>query len=258
MSSLFHLEVGSRTDTGRKRSNNEDNMMSVVPQDEQVRARKGALFIVADGLGGHDKGEVASEMVVNTVKRLYYEDASNDDVTSSLLHAIQKANSSLYLDSLDGGVTERAMGTTCIAVVLQGEKAYFANVGDSRAYLVREGQVRQVSQDHSWVADQVRAGILTKEQARIHGQRNVITRCMGARANVEVDVFTETMQEGDVLVLCTDGLSGVVTDDEIGSIVQRHGAQESVEHLIAQANENGGPDNITAIVARVSRADTKA
>ncbi len=252
MSGLFHLEVGSRTDTGRKRPNNEDNMISVVPDDGSVMDSKGALFVVADGLGGHDKGEVASELIVHAVKKLYYEDESSNDIASSLLHAIQEANASLYKDILDSGATERSMGTTCIAAVLHGANAYVANVGDSRAYLIRQGQVRQVSQDHSWVAEQVRAGLLTEEQARVHGQRNVITRCMGAHSDVEVDVFTETVQEGDVLVLCTDGLSGVVSDEEIGSIVQQYEPQESVEQLIAHANEKGGPDNITAVVARIS------
>ncbi len=179
MSGLFY-EVGLCTDTGRKRVNNEDNMISVLPEDPQVMAWKGALLIVADGLGGHDKGEVASEMVVNEVSKLYYEDDESNDAPSSLLKAIQQANASVYNGSIAGGMSERVMGTTCIVALLLGERAYIANVGDSRAYLVRVGKIRQVSLDHSWVAEQVRAGILTPEQARGHIQRNVITRCMGA------------------------------------------------------------------------------
>src|SRR5438067_9710128 len=129
--------------------------------------------------------------------------------------------------------------------------AYIANVGDSRAYIVRGGQVKQVSQDHSWVAEQVRAGLLTEDQARTHAQRNVITRCLGTQADVEIDVFPEQLEEKDALVLCTDGLSGLVSDDEIRRIVDQAQPQESVYHLVERANENGGPDNITAIVVSV-------
>ncbi len=253
MSGLFY-EVGLCTDTGRKRVNNEDNMISVLPEDPQVMAWKGALLIVADGLGGHDKGEVASEMVVNEVSKLYYEDDESNDAPSSLLKAIQQANASVYNGSIAGGMSERVMGTTCIVALLLGERAYIANVGDSRAYLVRVGKIRQVSLDHSWVAEQVRAGILTPEQARGHIQRNVITRCMGAHLDVVVDVFEETVQPGDTLVLCSDGLSNMVSDEEIGAIVQKGAPQESAMHLVELANENGGSDNITVVVARISSA----
>jgi serine/threonine protein phosphatase PrpC len=143
------------------------------------------------------------------------------------------------------------MGTTCVAAVLRGNMAYIANVGNSRAYLVRKGQVKQVSQDHSWVAEQVRAGLLTEDQARTHAQRNVITRSLGTQADVEIDVFHEQLEEKDLLVLCTDGLSDLVGDDEILRIVDQSTPQESVYHLVEIANAKGGPDNITAIVILV-------
>src|SRR5579859_4217138 len=143
------------------------------------------------------------------------------------------------------------MGTTCVAAVLRGNMAYIANVGDSRGYLVRGGLVRQITQDHSWVAEQVRAGLLTEEQARTHAQRNVITRCLGTQPDVDVDVFIEPLQENDCIVLCTDGLSGLISDEEVMRIVNQSVPQESVYHLVERANENGGPDNITAIVVRV-------
>ena len=256
MSGLL-CEVGLCTDTGRRRANNEDNMISVLPEDPGMLARKGVLLIVADGLGGHDKGEVASEMVVNEVSKRYYEDEGNDDVVASLLQAIQQANEAVYTGSITGGMTERVMGTTCTATVLLDDHAYIMNVGDSRAYLVRQDEVRQVSQDHSWVAEQVRAGILTAEQARGPVQRTVITRCMGAHMNVEVDVFKEMLQPGDTLVLCSDGLSNMVSDEEIGVIVRQHTPQENATHLVALANEHGGPDNITVVVARISPNDQK-
>ena len=249
MPKQLRLDVAQLTDVGRKREHNEDNMAHVIPKDPQVMARKGALFIVADGMGGHAAGEVASEIAVDAVTNVYYQDDS-DDVAISLLHAIKRANAMIHQRAAEN-MLRSGMGTTCVAAVLCGSMAYIANVGDSRAYLVRNGQVRQISQDHSWVAEQVRAGLLSEEQARTHAQRNVITRCLGTQAEVEVDVFSEPLEENDALVLCTDGLSGSVSDDEIRRAVEQTGPQESVYHLIEQANENGGPDNITAIVVRV-------
>ncbi|HYL43369.1 MAG TPA: Stp1/IreP family PP2C-type Ser/Thr phosphatase [Ktedonobacteraceae bacterium] len=245
----LRLDVAQLTDVGRKREHNEDNMAYVIPKDQQVMAKKGALFIVADGMGGHAAGEVASEIAVDTVSYMYYQDES-DDVSISLLHAIKRANALIHQRAAEN-MLRSGMGTTCVAAVLRGNMAYIANVGDSRAYLVRKGQVKQVSQDHSWVAEQVRAGLLTEDQARTHAQRNVITRSLGTQADVEIDVFHEQLEEKDSLVLCSDGLSGLVSDDEIQRIVDQSAPQESVYHLVESANANGGPDNITAIVVSV-------
>ncbi|TMC90886.1 MAG: serine/threonine-protein phosphatase [Chloroflexi bacterium] len=153
----LRLEVAQLTDVGRRREHNEDNMAYVIPKDPQVMAKKGALFIVADGMGGHAAGEVASEIAVDTVSNVYYQDDS-DDVAYSLLHAIKRANALIHQRAAEN-MLRSGMGTTCVAAVLRGNMAYIANVGDSRAYLVRDGQVKQVSQDHSWVAEQVRAGL---------------------------------------------------------------------------------------------------
>ncbi len=247
----LRLEVAQLTDVGRKREHNEDNMAYVIPKDPQVMAKKGALFIVADGMGGHAAGEVASEIAVDTVSNVYYQDDS-DDIALSLLHAIKHANALIHQRAAEN-MLRSGMGTTCVAAVLRGNIAYIANVGDSRTYIVRDGKVKQVTQDHSWVAEQVRAGLLTEDQARTHAQRNVITRCLGTQADVEIDVFPEQIEEKDALVLCTDGLSGLVSDDEIRRIVDQSGPQDSVYHLVQRANENGGPDNITAIVVSVKQ-----
>ncbi|HYX49840.1 MAG TPA: Stp1/IreP family PP2C-type Ser/Thr phosphatase, partial [Ktedonobacteraceae bacterium] len=249
MAKQLRLDVAQLTDVGRKREHNEDNMAFVIPKDTQVMASKGALFIVADGMGGHAAGEVASEIAVDTVSNMYYQEDSND-VAVSLLRAIRRANASIHQRAAEN-LLRTGMGTTCVAAVLRGNMAYIANVGDSRAYLLRGNSVKQISQDHSWVAEQVRAGLLTDEQARTHAQRNVITRCLGTQAEVDVDVFHEELREGDSLVLCTDGLSGLVSDEELQRIVDQFVPQESVYHLVERANENGGPDNITAIVVRV-------
>src|SRR5712691_8104030 len=175
----LRLDVAQLTDVGRKREHNEDNMAYVIPKDQQVMAKKGALFIVADGMGGHAAGEVASEIAVDTISNMYYQEDSND-VSFSLLRDIKRANTSIHQRAAEN-LLRTGMGTTCVAAVLRGNMAYIANVGDSRSYLLRGNQVKQISHDHSWVAEQVRAGLLTEEQARTHAQRNVITRCLVLR-----------------------------------------------------------------------------
>jgi PPM family protein phosphatase len=253
MVNQFSLNVAQLTDIGRKRESNEDNMISIIPDDMQVMTRKGALFVVADGLGGHTKGDVASEMTVKLVREAYYGD-ENEDIATSLRHAVEHANALIYSANqaqVEPPDKDHSMGSTCVAAVLQGDKVYVANVGDSRAYIVRDGQVKQVSQDHTPEAEKVRAGLLTEEQARAQSS-NKITRCLGDKPDVEVDVFREPVQQSDILILCTDGLSKTISDEEIGKIVQQFEPQESVQRLIELANEQGGPDNITAVVARVS------
>jgi serine/threonine protein phosphatase PrpC len=249
----FSLSAAQLTDIGRKRETNEDNMISVIPDDSQVLTQKGALFVVADGLGGHTKGEVASEMTVRLVREAYYQD-ENDDIAASLRHAVEHANALVYeanQNQAEPPDKDHSMGATCVAAVLQGDTLYVANVGDSRAYIVRDGQMKQVSQDHTPEAEQVRAGLLTEEQARAQ-QGNKITRCVGISPAVEVDTFTEPVQQGDILVLCTDGLSKTISDEQIGEVVQQFEPEQSVQRLIELANEQGGPDNITAVVARVA------
>lgn len=252
LSKQLRLEVAELTDVGRRRDSNEDNMTRLVPKDLKLLEQKGAIFVVADGMGGHAAGEVASEIAVETIREEYYESAS-EEVAEALLHAIRQANQVIYERA-----TEQAgragMGTTCVVIVARGALAYIANVGDSRAYLIRDGQLRQVTHDHSWVAEQVRAGMLTDEQARTHAHRNVITRALGTQPEVEADLFIEQLQDGDLLLLCSDGLSGPVPDSELHRIVTSVSPQEAVHDLIAQANEQGGPDNITAVLIHVLEA----
>src|SRR5258708_16880497 len=159
----LRLDVAQLTDVGRKREHNEDNMAYVIPKEEQVMTKKGALVIVGDGMGGHAAGEVAREIAVDTVSNVYYQDDS-DDVAVSLLHAIRRANASIYQRAAEN-MLRTGMGTTCVAAVLRGNMAYIANVGDSRAYLLRGSQVKQVSQDPSWVTEPSSAGLLTDDEA---------------------------------------------------------------------------------------------
>jgi serine/threonine protein phosphatase PrpC len=233
---------------------------SIVPQDPQVMTRKGALFVVADGMGGHTKGDVASEMAVTLIRDAYYQDQS-DEMPASLRHAVERANEAIFrlneaqMDVKDEKEMEKkGMGTTCVAAVLKENMVYVANAGDSLVYIVRGGQVMQIAQNHSWVAEQVREGKMTQAEAEAQGKGNVITRCLGISLDLEVYAGSEQAQNGDVLVLCTDGLHGLVSEDEIRTIVEQYGSDESASRLIERANENGGPDNITAVVVRVSLA----
>lgn len=254
MPHLLQLDVASRTDIGLKRATNEDNAVSVVPENPQVMEEKGALFVVADGMGGHTRGEVASEIAVTTIRETYYHDQRND-LLASLRYAVEQANALICQRNQELGVAtdgKKFMGTTCVAAVLKDSTVYVANAGDSLAYIVRAGQLQQISQNHSWVEEQVRTGAMTREEAEAQGKSNVIVKCLGETLDLVVYASSQPVQHGDILILCTDGLHGLVSEDEIRTIVEQYDAKESAAHLVARANENGGPDNITAVVVRVS------
>ncbi len=246
----LRLTVAQRTDIGLKRQHNEDNVAYIVPKDARILTKKGALFIVADGMGGHAAGEVASEIAVRTVTTLYYQD-NDSDVVECLLRAISYANTAIFQRAMEH-IEHNGMGTTCVAAVLLGSTLYVTNIGDSRAYLVRSNAIRQISQDHSWVAEQVRAGAMSEEEAQMHEMRNMITRSLGSLPDVEIDMFVEKVEEGDTLILCSDGLCAMLDDSELLELIKQYTPQESVYRLIERANEYGGNDNITALVAQVS------
>lgn len=253
MTRQLRLASGVLTDVGRKRERNQDNVTSEVPTAADILEERGALFVVCDGMGGHAAGEVASELGVRTIREVYFA-SQGQDVITSIAQAVKSANDAIY--SLARSHTEYSgMGTTCVTLVIVGGRAYIVNIGDSRAYIIRDGQMRQVTQDHSWVAEQVRIGLLTEEQARVHAHRNVITRSLGTQPNITADLFVETLRDGDRVLLCSDGLHGYV---EEGAISQEVATQASPEQaardLIDMANANGGPDNISAIVVDVLEA----
>jgi protein phosphatase len=252
----FSLNVAQQTDIGLTRPSNEDNLIVVMPQNQQLLQSKGALFVVSDGLGGHSKGEIASQLAVQTVNESYYQDVEKD-IPTALKDALTQANAIIYQAGEEGKTQttgEAGMGATCVAAVLHEHTLYAANVGDSRVYVVHDGQLRQITRDHSVVAQMIERGELTAEEARTHEQRNIIYRALGSQAEVEIDLFTEPVAEGDAIILCTDGLSSVVPEEDVQAIVERYPPTESVQRLIARANDAGGPDNVTAIVVRVSAA----
>ena len=246
---LLDISVGAQTDLGRMRENNEDKFVLVEPEETELLAIKGSFYAVADGMGGHASGQIASELALKTIVKTYYADPS-DDVPESLTAAFQSANSFIY-DTAQAVPERNGMGTTCTSVVLRDDDLYCGHVGDSRCYLVRDGEIRQVSEDHSWVAEQVKRGALTEQEAEMSPFRNVITRSLGASPELEVDVYQEKIKKDDILVLCSDGLSGYVTNAEILDLVTSWSPSMAALKLIDTANESGGGDNITVVVVAI-------
>jgi protein phosphatase len=237
------LEVGQATNTGMIRPGNEDSFFTDPPA---------GLFVVADGMGGHAAGEVASEMAVRILAdELRAVKDINDGVIVQVSQAMKRANLAIFERTLTE-VDKQGMGTTASLLILRDGKYLIGQVGDSRVYLLREAVLHQLTKDHSYVQEQVDAGFLTPEQARYHPYSNVITRCVGASADVEPDTYTGPVKSGDVFLVASDGLTGMVDDRRLQSLLQsRASAQRVVDALISEANGRGGLDNITAIVVRV-------
>ena len=240
------VKFGLKTDLGRIRENNEDKSDFYEPEDPTLLATRGCFYAVADGMGGHAAGQIASELALKNVIAHYY-DSLTEDIATALLEAIFGANATVY--NLAVMIPERSgMGTTLTAAVVAEDRVYIGQVGDSRGYLIRDGEIRQVTFDHSWVAEQVRMGVLTPEEAGSSPYRNVITRSIGTQAQVEPDVFVEEARVGDIWVLCSDGLTGHVEDEEIRLIASTQPPTEAARQLIELANSRGGRDNITVLV----------
>jgi serine/threonine protein phosphatase PrpC len=239
---------------GQRRTLNEDAWwIAQEPDTGSWWARRGRLFIVADGMGGHAAGEIASQLAVETLAQVYY---GRDDTSLSpamrLEQAIQAANRRVYEQAATQDA-QAGMGTTVVAAVVHDGWLTIANVGDSRAYRVRGGLAQQITRDHSWVAEQVTAGALTQEEARNHIYKNVVTRCLGHRPTVQTDLFEQALEVGDIVLLCSDGLSNQVTDGELAGILTESATAmpAAVATLLKLANERGAPDNITAVAFQV-------
>jgi protein phosphatase len=237
---LMQLRHAAGTDVGRARDHNEDTF-AVEEQPEHPEA--GRLFVVCDGMGGYASGEVASGIAAETIVERYF--AAAGDPGPALRAAFTDANQRIYTHG------HGKMGTTGVAALFLADAVLLANVGDSRAYLIRNGQPRQLTRDHSFVEEQVSAGVITANQARESSYRNIITRALGHRPDVEVDLYTERLKTGDRVLLCSDGLHGQVTPEEIAEIAGTQRLEAAVSALVALANERGGPDNITAVLIEV-------
>ncbi|CAN5348401.1 N/A [soil metagenome] len=250
----YEVLASVQTDVGCVREANEDSGRHVRPNDPALRQTKGALTIIADGTGGHASGEVASQMAVEIVSRVYYQ-AEDDSPTAALKHAVEEANRLIHAASLKDEKL-RGMGTTCTALVLRGGFAHCAHVGDSRLYMLRDGEIYLLTEDHSAVMEMVKLGLITPEEARTHEDKNVILRALGTSPEVEVSVWGEpfAVREGDQYLLCSDGLYDLVRDEEIRrALVEAADAHAAGEELIALAQERGGHDNIKVGIVGVVR-----
>ncbi len=247
------------TDVGVKRTNNEDNYLI----NDELN-----LFVVCDGMGGHAGGEFASAIAVNTVEEVLTsieirpnaEDFEMDEsagpvevVREKLRYSIRLAGQRIYRRAQEDS-DYQGMGTTCLALMVDNGNAFMAHVGDSRGYLIRDGRIEQLTEDHSLVNERVRAGLLTEEEAKNHKLKNIITRSLGFMEDVEIDLSVRAVRRGDMFLLCSDGLSNLVEAEEMSDSALEFGTQGSARRMIETACERGGDDNITVIVVRIDES----
>lgn len=241
------LAVGVKSDVGKKRKDNQDAFY--VSQNTSI-----PLYLVADGMGGHNAGELASNMAMNIIVESFIKNQKNLSSEKMILKIIKKsieeANSKVYLKSLENK-DFNGMGTTITLAYIFNNKIYIGHVGDSRAYLIRKGKLGQISEDHSYVNQLLKSGSITKEEAKNHPKRNMITRAVGSSSILEIDLLVKKYDKNDILILCSDGLTNMVMDFQILEQFQDgKNIQESCEELVEIANTNGGIDNITIIAIK--------
>lgn len=254
------MRIGHATHPGRVRDLNEDGYLVLAPP--AISAELTALLVVADGMGGHQAGDVASSAVVQILNELFssttyqqqvgYSLERDDYYVVVLKEVLEQINDRLY--NMQAGRPElRGMGTTGSLALLVDQHLYIGHVGDSRIYRLHGGELQHLTNDHSWVAEQVAAGAMTPQQAASHPKRNLLTRCLGNGPVLRVERTVHQIQLGDVLLLCSDGLTGVVQDGEIGQMLAQYAnPQDTCQALVDMANQRGGPDNITVLIAQVA------
>jgi serine/threonine protein phosphatase PrpC len=249
----LHLRGAMLSNPGMARSTNEDRAAYIIPSANDHRRKYGSLAIVADGMGGHAAGEVASAIAVEVISRKYYE--TDGPAGDALEAGLQVANAAIY-EAAGQHADLTGMGTTCTALAIRNGMAYWAHVGDSRLYLLRDSKLQQLSEDQSLVMDLVRTGAITVEQARVSPERNIILRALGTHPSVEIDVRRDGMplQAGDCLLLCSDGLTDLVDDETIRRILSDNSPLDACEKLTQWALHQGGDDNVTVGVFALSDA----
>lgn len=257
----MRLDIAGQTDIGRRKKANED-AFGIFLNDEPDLAlfKHGALLCVADGLGGHMGGEIASKLAVSILKDSLKEElpqGNGEEHDESVLNVMKRfvtlANASVFQTNSDLATGSKPMGTTLISALVEPRKVYICNVGDSRCYHIRDGHIIERTEDHSWVDEQVKLGLMSKSEAELDHRKNVVTRSIGTRAEVEIDSYIWHIVPGDWLLTCSDGLVNMVTDADITQAVNSGGrASDIVASLVDLANTNGGKDNITVVLVNIS------
>jgi serine/threonine protein phosphatase PrpC len=247
------VKVAGLSDLGCQRENNEDSFLYWEPESKEEFSRTGRLAVIADGMGGHEGGQEASRIAVETVREVYRR-VVYDNPQSALVESFAAAHNRI-LDYAERYPGFHGMGTTCTALVVRAGQLYFSHVGDSRLYLIRGDQVSRLTRDHSYVGRLVESGIVRAEDAEAHPQRHILTAALGAGMEVAIDGSEQgiALQEGDDLLLCTDGLWSVVSEQELETAINGHTPAESCAALVELARERGGPDNITLQVLHVEK-----
>ena len=247
------MNVFFETNKGLMRENNEDSL--IVEQFDNY-----CLYAVADGMGGHKAGEVASSIAIEEIRNFFVKSMENGDFQppTFIIESVKLSNDKIREESFNKE-EYCGMGTTITMAVIDklNNIIYIGNIGDSRAYLLRNNEIKQITIDHTYVNELMKDGRITAEEAKTHPKRNVITRALGSEEFVHADIFELELFENDILLLCTDGLTTHVSDDNILVIIKEYGASESLRKLIKQANDNGGTDNITIIIVdNIIRGET--
>lgn len=246
------------SDIGKKRTKNEDSFLI----NNELK-----LYVVADGMGGHSGGEFASKYAVSTIEEVIQSMQSDPEATvisgvnsedsdfgDRMRYAIEVASQKIYDQALYDPEL-KGMGTTVTAMLIEGDTACVANVGDSRVYLVRDGKISQITQDHSLVSEQIRAGVISEEDAKKHKLKNIITRSVGYQEEVDADIFYEKLKAKDRYILCSDGLTNLVSDETLKSVVIENPIDEACKKLVSLANEEGGDDNITVVICEIEPSE---
>jgi serine/threonine protein phosphatase PrpC len=246
---------GFSTSPGNVRTNNEDITAFVSPKDEEERRSRGILALLADGAGGHGFGEVASKLAVESAERCFVEAKLDQTPNQVLWKAFTDGNLAVYDKGMLQQGSERRMATTMTALLLRNSEVFVGHVGDCRAYRIHQGCIERLTTDHSYVGMQVKMGLLSEHEAATSDMRTMLTRLVGQNPTVQVDFNKATIQEGDVLVQCCDGVHGCVTEAEICETVLRYPPQEASKHLIDMAMKRGSEDNVTVQVLRVEKVD---
>ncbi len=247
------IEIANLSDIGLQRGNNEDSFLYWEPKDAEEVSRKGRLAVIADGMGGHEGGQEASRIAVETVRDAY-EKSFTTDVRAVLMEAFRAAHQQICDYAVQHSELQ-GMGTTCTAMAIVGNELFFAHVGDSRLYLVREGEISKLTHDHSYVGRLVETGIVRAEEAETHPQRHILTAALGAGRELAADVSEAPLElyDSDTLILCTDGLWGVVSEQELATSAAKRSPEMACHELVRLAIQRGGPDNITVQILRFHR-----